>query len=52
MAQKPESKRQATSERDILDLETAICPVCKQLTLADQECQSAICQEIRKKQSA
>src|SRR5215469_2969211 len=49
MAQnQPESK----SERDISELETTVCPVCKQLKLADQACQSAICQEIRKKQSA
>lgn len=40
------------TDRDILDLETTICPVCKQLKLAHQECQSAICREIRKKQSA
>jgi hypothetical protein len=40
------------TDRNILDLETTICPVCKQLKLADQECQSAICREIRKKQSA
>jgi len=44
----PTSKR----ERDISELETTVCPVCKQLKLADQECQSAICQETRKKQSA
>ena len=37
---------------DMLDLETSICPVCKQLKLADQECQSAICREIRNKRSA
>jgi hypothetical protein len=40
------------TDREILDLETTICPVCKQLKLADQECQSAFCREFRKKQSA
>jgi hypothetical protein len=40
------------TDREILDLETTICPECKQLKLTDQECQSAFCREFRKKQSA